>query len=85
MNSSNFTASIKNDIALALGFDPEKPPLQLNDRDAAQVLGVKTSTLAVWRSTGRYQLRYIKVGRLIRYRVSDLADFLARFTNTKTA
>lgn len=85
MNSSDFTTSIKNDIALALGFDPGKPPLQLNERDTAQVLGVKTSTLAVWRSTGRYQLRYIKVGRLIRYRVSDLADFLARFTNTKTA
>ena len=84
MNSSDIAASIKNDIALALGFAPEKPPLQLNDRDAAQVLGVKTSTLAVWRSTGRYQLRYIKVGRLIRYRVSDLADFLAKFTNTKT-
>ena len=85
MNSPDITSSIKNDIALTLGFDPGKPPLQLNDRDAAQVLGVKTSTLAVWRSTGRYQLRYIKVGRLIRYRVSDLADFLAKFTNTKTA
>lgn len=85
MNSPEITASIKSDIALTLGFDPEKPPLQLNDRDAALVLGVKTSTLAAWRSTGRYQLRYIKVGRLIRYRVSDLADFLAKFTNTKTA
>ena len=85
MNNSDITASIKNDIALALGFAPEKPPLQLNDRDAAQVLGVKTSTLAVWRSTGRYQFRYIKVGRLIRYRVSDMADFLAKFTTTKTA
>ena len=85
MNSPEITASIKSDIALTLGFDPGKPPLQLNDRDAALVLGVKTSTLAVWRSTGRYQLRYIKVGRLIRYRVSDLADFLAKFTTTKTA
>ena len=85
MNSPEITASIKSDIALTLGFDPGKPPLQLNDRDAALVLGVKTSTLAAWRSTGRYQLRYIKVGRLIRYRVSDQADFLAKFTNTKTA
>ena len=85
MDNYHITASIKDEIALALGFNPKKPPLQVDDRDAAHVLGVKTSTLAVWRSTGRYNLPYIKVGRLIRYRVSDLADFLAKFTTTKTA
>lgn len=85
MNNTNMATSIKAEIALALGFDPKKPPLQVGDRDAAHILGVKTSTLAVWRSTGRYDLPYMKVGRLIRYRVSDLADFLAKFTNTKTA
>lgn len=85
MNTPGIAISIKAEIALALGFDPKKPPLQVDDRDAALVLGVKTSTLAVWRSTGRYGLPYMKVGRLIRYRVSDLADFLEKFTNTKTA
>lgn len=85
MNKIPLATSIKVEIVLALGFDPKKPPLQVDDRDAARVLGVKTSTLAVWRSTGRYDLPYMKVGRLIRYRVSDLADFLAKFTTTKTA
>ncbi|MNN99381.1 Helix-turn-helix domain protein [compost metagenome] len=42
------------------------------------MLGVKKSTLSVWRSTGRYDLKFIKVGRLVRYRISDLAEFLAR-------
>ena len=85
MDNYHITASIKDEIALALGYNPKKPPLQVDERDAANVLGVKTSTLAVWRSTGRYNLPYMKVGRLIRYRVSDLADFLAKFTTTKTA
>lgn len=85
MDNIHIAASIKAEIALTLGFDPKKPALQVDDRDAARVLGVKTSTLAVWRSTGRYDLPYMKVGRLIRYRVSDLADFLAKFTTTKTA
>ncbi|WP_078834965.1 helix-turn-helix domain-containing protein [Pseudomonas extremaustralis] len=84
MINPHIAASIKDEIALALGLNPKKPPLHLGDRDAAHVLGVKTSTLAVWRSTGRYNLPYMKVGRLIRYRVSDLAEFLAKLTTTKT-
>lgn len=85
MTNAHIAASIKDEIALTLGFNPKRPPLHLDEREAAVVLGVKASTLAVWRSTGRYNLPYMKVGRLIRYRVSDLADFLAKFTTTKTA
>jgi len=40
--------------------------------------------LSVWRSTGRYNLPYMKVGRLVRYRLSDLAEFLARRTSEHT-
>lgn len=85
MNTTDTTASIKNEIALALGFDPERPPLQMGDKDAAFVLGIKTSTLAAWRTSGRYRLPYIRVGRLVKYRTSDIADFLVRSTTTKTA
>ncbi|MFQ2613048.1 hypothetical protein ACK3ZS_19930 [Aeromonas caviae] len=41
---------------------------------------MKATTLAVWRSTGRYNLPYLKVGRLVKYRISDLAEFLASRT-----
>lgn len=43
---------------------------------AAAYLGVKESTLAIWRCTRRYKLPYIKVGRLVQYRKSDLDAFL---------
>jgi hypothetical protein len=76
--------TIKSDIAIALGYDPKNPPVQLDEKQAAFALGLKVSTLSVWRSTGRYKLPFIKVGRLVRYRVSDLAEFLARHTTEQT-
>jgi excisionase family DNA binding protein len=33
--------------------------------------------LSVWRSTGRYNLPFLKVGRLVRYRRADLDAWLA--------
>jgi excisionase family DNA binding protein len=47
---------------------------------AAEYLSVREQTLAVWASTGRYSLPYVKVGRAVRYRLSDLDAFLARRT-----
>lgn len=44
--------------------------------EAAAYLGVEPSTLAIWRCTKRYPLPYIKVGRLVRYRKTDLDAFL---------
>ena len=43
---------------------------------AAEYIGVKPGTLQVWRSTKRYPLPYLKIGRLVRYRQSDLDAFL---------
>ena len=49
-------------------------------KQAAAYLGIKPQTLDVWNCTKRYNLKYIKVGRLIRYRKEDLDEFLARRT-----
>lgn len=43
---------------------------------AAQYIGVKPGTLAVWKCNDRHALPYIKIGRLIRYRKSDLDQFI---------
>lgn len=43
---------------------------------AAAFLGVKPQTLAVWRSTRRHGLPFVKVGRLVKYRASDLTKFI---------
>ncbi len=44
----------------------------LTRSQAAEVLGVSSGTLAVWASTRRYPLPYIKIGRSVRYRRSDI-------------
>lgn len=48
----------------------------LTPHEASTYLGVPTSTLAVWRSTGRVQLPYVKVGGHVRYRHDDIEVFL---------
>jgi hypothetical protein len=78
------TDAIKAEILAALGCNPLNPPVQVDDKQAADALGVKPNTLAVWRSTGRYDLPFLKVGRLVKYRVSDLAAFLASRTASHT-
>lgn len=48
----------------------------LSREEAAAFLGVKDTTLAVWHSTKRYPLPVVKVGRLAKYRLSDLQAFI---------
>ena len=51
-----------------------KPSL-LTPQDVADRLGVSTTTLSTWRCTKRYPLPYVKVGRLVRYRLADIEAF----------
>ena len=48
----------------------------LDEKQAAAVLDLSPGTLSVWRSTGRYQLPFLKVGRNVRYRRADLDAWL---------
>lgn len=49
-------------------------------QEAADILNVQPQTLAKWASTQRYALPYIKVGKAVRYRRSDLQQFMRRNT-----
>lgn len=49
-------------------------------KETAAYLGVTENTLSVWRCVGRYDIQYIKVGRLVKYRKSALDAFLERRT-----
>ena len=42
---------------------------------ASHELKIAETTLSVWRCTGREHLPYVKIGRLVRYRVGDLREF----------
>lgn len=48
----------------------------LSRKHAAEYLGIAEGTLAVWACTGRYDLPVIKIGRLSKYRISDLDTFI---------
>ena len=49
----------------------------LDDKAAAAMLDVSPGTLSVWRSTGRYALPFLKIGRKVRYRRADHDAWLA--------
>jgi excisionase family DNA binding protein len=52
-------------------------PTQLLTRKlAAEFLGVQENTLAVWATNKRYDLPFYKIGRLVKYKVSDLEKFI---------
>ena len=55
----------------------------LSREEAAEFLGVKVITLAIWKSTRRYNIPVVKVGRLVRYRFGDLLDFVEARTVNK--
>lgn len=48
----------------------------LTEQQAAEIIGVKPTTLQVWRTTKRYPLAYVKAGRLVRYRASAVEAFI---------
>ena len=57
----------------------------LDEKQAAAKLDVTPGTLSVWRSTGRYALPFVKVGRKVRYRVTDLDLWLIKRTRINGA
>lgn len=48
----------------------------LSRKEAAEFLGIKPQTLATWTSAKRYRLPVVKVGRAVRYRMSDLEKWM---------
>jgi excisionase family DNA binding protein len=52
-----------------------QPNLHDNEQAAAHI-GVTPRTLEVWRCVKRHDFPYIKVGRLVKYRLTDLDAWL---------
>lgn len=59
------------------------PDHLLTQQQAADVLGVKPSTLERWRFVG-HPLSFVKVGRLVRYRRSAIEEYLTQRTHSST-
>ena len=54
----------------------------LTPKQAGNILGISEQTLAIWRCNKRYNLKYVKVGRYVRYRYADLLVFIEDRTVT---
>lgn len=48
----------------------------ISEKETAERLRIAVATLRVWRSTKRYPLRYLKIGRCVRYRPEDVERFM---------
>ena len=55
---------------------PAKDTELLSRKEAATFLGVTAETLAVWACLNRYNLPFVKVGRLAKYRKADGESWL---------
>lgn len=51
-------------------------PIAMTERDVATALGVSPAALRKWRGEGRGP-KWVKLGRLVRYRLTDLETWLA--------
>jgi len=46
--------------------------------EAATLIKINAATLQKWRSTGENNIPFVKIGRSVRYRVTDLRDYVER-------
>ena len=77
-------ADMKN-VHQVLGNRSENTNLDyvlINDKDTSELLKIGPGTLAVWRSTKRYNLPYVKIGRKVMYRLSDVHNFIDQRTSS---
>ncbi len=69
-------------MALLSNVLPLVPALTFNDDvlatpdEAAKLIKINASTLQKWRSTGENSIPFVKIGRSVRYRVSDLKAYV---------
>jgi predicted DNA-binding transcriptional regulator AlpA len=57
----------------------------LSAGETAEILGLKESTLAQFRWRGDKRLPWVKLGKSIRYKLSDIESFIERSTVGKGA
>ena len=53
----------------------------LTRRQASEFLGIKEATLATWAHFKRYNLPFVRIGGCIRYKKSDLEEFIEKGTS----
>ena len=59
-------------------------PEYMNTQTAAAYMGLKPQTLSAWRCSGRYCLPFLKVGRKVLYKKTDVDTWMCSRTRTTT-
>ena len=62
-----------------------RPDRLVGEEEASEILDVTPGTLQVWRSTGRYSIPFVKVGRRVKYRISALESWIESRTRVSGA
>ena len=71
-------------IAILQKYEGTDPDLvRLDPRETSILVGQTEKTLEGWRNEGK-ELPFLKLGRRVQYRLSDVLDFLRRNTFTST-
>lgn len=55
-------------------------PTLLSTEDAAIYLGISPRTLETWRCKQRYDIPYVRIGSVVRYKISDLDNYISKNT-----
>jgi excisionase family DNA binding protein len=74
MNSVNAPSNGRAQVVLLPRFESEL----LTREEAAAYLGIAPQTLSIWKWAKRYDLPFVKIGRLVKYKRSDLDAFIER-------
>ncbi len=48
---------------------------EVNQTEAAKIIGVKPNTLAAWRCTKKQNIPFYKIGSRVIYKISDLLEW----------
>ena len=76
MNTTNPIPNGRSELAELQRFESDL----LSREQAAAYLGIAVHTLAIWKSAQRYDLPVVKIGRLAKYKRSDLDAFIRNRT-----
>ena len=74
----NLEIQVRAEIARVLGVSIDNLPFQVGAGEVAKIIGVSPGTLPVWRSTGRYDLPFVKSGKNVNYPIFGLVRFIVK-------
>ncbi|WP_417212619.1 helix-turn-helix domain-containing protein [Acinetobacter venetianus] len=63
-----------------MGISKKQDTILLTNQEAAEILKISVKTLNNWRSARNGKIPFVKIGRGVRYKKSDLISYIDRQT-----